>query len=212
MANNQDVHRLLVSHLTLRRTVGILGFTFPIVLAIGCWAYGSCTELKESISAYYTSNMRDIFVGILCTIGCFFYAYEGYDSKDKWIGKLACISIIVVALCPVDSTIPTIQWMHYIFAFVLFASLIYFSIFLFTQTDPDTSMTDGKRMRNKVYKTCGYTMLGCIALIIVYMCCFRETALASYKPVFWLESILLVAFGISWLIKGETLWQDTQAA
>jgi hypothetical protein len=26
--------------------------------------------------------------------------------------------------------------------------------------------------------------------------------------VFWLESFMIWAFGISWFIKGKTLWQD----
>ena len=212
MANGQDVNRLLFSYLTLRKTVGVLGITFPMVLAIGCLVCGDSTELKESISAYYATNMRDIFVGILFAIGCFFFAYRGYDDgRDIWPGKIACVSVLGVALFPVDSTIPTIETMHYISAFVLFATLSYFSICLFTSTstDPTFKITDEKRKRNKVYKICGYIMCGCIASIIIFMCFLSETKLASCKPVFWLETFLLVAFGVSWLIKGETLLKDS---
>jgi hypothetical protein len=28
------------------------------------------------------------------------------------------------------------------------------------------------------------------------------------KPVFWLEAFALWAFGVSWFVKGETLWKD----
>ena len=211
MANGQNVYLLLVSHLTLRRTVGVLGFTFPMVLAIGCVVSGYSNELEESISAYYATNMRDVFVGILCTIGCFFYAYRGYDIGDIWTGKVACVSVIAVALCPSDSSIPTIKNMHYISALVLFATLSYISIVLFTKTDSADTMTDRKRKRNKVYKGCGYTMLVCIVLILVYVSLLREIVPASWKPIFWLETILLLAFGFSWLIKGETLWKDQLA-
>jgi hypothetical protein len=30
----------------------------------------------------------------------------------------------------------------------------------------------------------------------------------TYQPVFWLESISVVAFGISWLVKGEAILND----
>jgi len=34
------------------------------------------------------------------------------------------------------------------------------------------------------------------------------TLLFLVLPVFWLESLALWAFGISWFVKGETLWKD----
>ena len=30
----------------------------------------------------------------------------------------------------------------------------------------------------------------------------------TWHPIFWLESLTLAAFGISWLVKGETLLKD----
>jgi hypothetical protein len=36
-------------------------------------------------------------------------------------------------------------------------------------------------------------------------------ALKSLKPVFWLETIALWAFGISWLTKGAVLFRDAKA-
>jgi hypothetical protein len=39
----------------------------------------------------------------------------------------------------------------------------------------------------------------------------KDTAIAAIKPVFWLESLALWAFGISWFVKGETLWRDAEA-
>jgi hypothetical protein len=48
-------------------------------------------------------------------------------------------------------------------------------------------------------------------LIPLYYLLPSDTAFAAWKPVFWLESLALWAFGFSWLIKGETLWQDSEA-
>jgi hypothetical protein len=48
-------------------------------------------------------------------------------------------------------------------------------------------------------------------LIGVYAVLLSDSPLAGIKPIFWLESFVLWAFGFSWLIKGETLWKDAQA-
>jgi uncharacterized membrane protein len=45
----------------------------------------------------------------------------------------------------------------------------------------------------------------CIALYTIF---FRGTSLAAMNPVLILESVALLAFGISWLVKGHTLFRD----
>ncbi len=91
-----------------------------------------------------------------------------------------------------------------------FLTLIYFSLFLFTKTDPDQPPTRRKLHRNTVYRICGYTMGACIGLIALYLLMPEETAsrYAKYQPVFWLEGLAIVVFGISWLTKGEAILQD----
>jgi hypothetical protein len=36
----------------------------------------------------------------------------------------------------------------------------------------------------------------------------RGTALIAASPVFWLESVAWIAFGISWYVKGEAIFKD----
>ena len=43
---------LIVSHLTLRRIVGILGISLPL-LCLGCSWLGLCNGIQDSISLYY---------------------------------------------------------------------------------------------------------------------------------------------------------------
>ena len=92
----------------------------------------------------------------------------------------------------------------------LFLALAYFSLFLFTKVKKDGSMTREKARRNKLYVTCGVVILGCIALIPLYHLLPEENFLATIQPVFWLESLALWAFGVSWLTKGEMLWKDLE--
>jgi hypothetical protein len=51
-------------------------------------------------------------------------------------------------------------------------------------------------------------MLSCILLVPV-LSFFEETApIRTLNPVFWLEAIAIVAFGVSWLVKGEAILGD----
>jgi len=52
-------------------------------------------------------------------------------------------------------------------------------------------------------------IVACIALIAVYhFVDGLESRYGAYKPVVILESAALVAFGISWLVKGEAVLKD----
>jgi hypothetical protein len=87
--------------------------------------------------------------------------------------------------------------------------LAYFSIFLFTKKEPKP--TKMKLKRNKIYRICGYIILGCIlimAVIFLLERLNRGQSLKKYDPIIWLETIALWAFGISWLVKGNTILTD----
>ena len=205
--NDDDTRRsLLMSHLTLRRVLGVLGIPLPIVLAVWGFALsGWSLELQDSISDYYSLRTRDAFVGTLCIVAWFLFAYRGYERKDDIAGYLACVLALGVAFFPNtgDDWEPIV---HFSSAAGLFLVLSFFSIFIFTKSRG--YRTPQKRLRNKVYMTCGIVMLVCMALIGWYKLYFEDTFIADYKPMFWLESLMIWAFGISWFVKGETLLKD----
>ena len=115
--------------------------------------------------------------------------------------------------CNIHCIVPTIidnsfsAHVHLISASLFFLVLAYFALFLFTKSTGN--LTPQKKKRNRIYKTCGYIMLACILLLFLYFAipCLG-TRLENYKPVIFLETIALWAFGISWLIKGEFLLKD----
>ncbi|MDP2036586.1 MAG: hypothetical protein Q8L04_04330 [Ignavibacteria bacterium] len=51
-------------------------------------------------------------------------------------------------------------------------------------------------------------MLLQILLIILYMNFLRDTYVSETHTILIFESIALVAFGITWLVKGNTLFKD----
>ena len=73
---------LVFSYLTLRKTIGILGTSFPFVLYLGALIIFR-TGIQSSISSYYHTGMGDVFVGTLCVIGFFLLSYKGYKRIDN---------------------------------------------------------------------------------------------------------------------------------
>lgn len=215
---------LIISYQTLRRTLGVLGVALPFILAIGGLIVFA-TGLQESISDYYHTGMGDVFVGIIVAIGLFLASYKGHKNtgqendpliSDNMAGNIACVCAVGLALFPTTPDIEpseldkTIGVVHFVFAAIFFLLLAYFSYFLFTKTHPDIPPTARKLVRNRVYRACGVVIFLALILIVVEWALpeSAKQALRAYKPVFWLEAVAVVAFGVSWLIKGETLWSD----
>lgn len=212
-AYNND--SMIISYLTLRKIVGILGTTFPFVLVIGATILFS-DGMQSSISSYYRTGMQDIFVGTLCVIGFFLLSYRGYERADDIAGDLACLFAVGVAVFPTapDTMITggeqLIGYVHLTFAALFFLTLIYFSLFLFTKTNSSVAPSRRKSQRNSIYRFCGYTMSACILLIVIHTLLPDgvKSSIKAYSPVFWLEGIAIVTFGISWLTKGEAILKD----
>jgi hypothetical protein len=199
---NDDI---VVSYVTLRRVLGVLGVSLPLVLAFWGVAETRTWDVLPSISDYSSLRARDALVGILFAIACFLFAYRGYDRRDDIAGDLGSVFALGVALFsnrggPLEGAI------HFASAAALFLVLAYFSFFLFTRSNG--SVTPMKEVRNRVYRGCAVTMVACIVLIGIYSVFLRESWLSFLRPVFWLEALALWAFGASWFLKGETILQD----
>lgn len=205
---------LVISYLELRKAIGYLGIALPFVVALGALLLQGL-GIQSSVSSYYYTEMHDVFVGILCAIGVFMGSYRGYERKDALAGNLACIFAIGVALFPTapenaTSHEKTIAMVHAASASLFFLTISYFALFLFTKTDPSKTPTGRKQQRNKVYRSCGYTMLTALVLIFVYSMAPDSlvAGLKKFQPVFWFEAIAIEAFGIAWMTKGEAILKD----
>lgn len=220
---------LVLGYLTLRKAAGWIGLTLPFILMIGGFVFEAIAHkslhIESSISSYYYTGMGNVFVGLLCAIGVFHLATEGYDLVDRIAGRLACAFALGVAWFPTtpDSNCPGIPThtqsnignLHYTFAALLFLTLAFFCIFQFTQTTDIRTRTPQKKERNFFYYICGGTILGCIAVIgTVKIFAMREILsglldwLNTWKWNFWFESLALFAFGAAFLIKGEFILKD----
>jgi hypothetical protein len=206
---------LVFSYLALRKAIGILGIALPFVVSLGALiVFG--TGLQSSISSYYYTGMRDVFVGTLFAIGFFLLSYKGYERADDIAGDLACVFAVGVALFPTTSgdtvsiAARVVGYAHLVFAAGFFLTLTYFCLFLFTKTNPNEPPTKRKLQRNTVYRVCGYAMVACIVLMAIYsfLPSGAASTVAGLKPVYWLEALAILAFGVSWFVKGETILRD----
>ena len=200
---------LVISYLILRRLIGLLGIIMPFLVVIA----SRTSSIQPSISAYYYTDARNIFVGILFSIGSFLIAYQGYERSDQiagWIAGIASIGVALFPTTPEGSTVAReilIGRIHLAFAATFFLTISYLLIKLFTKSVKYPITNPSKLRRNRIYKLCGYTMLTCIALILIFYTLLRTRfpSLANLNPVFWLETVAILAFGIAWLTKGEAL-------
>ncbi|GLZ41393.1 DUF998 domain-containing protein [Actinokineospora sp. NBRC 105648] len=200
---------LVHSYLYLRRAIGVIGLALPVVLVVGnLLADGG---MRNSISGYYYSDVRDILVGAMCAVGVFLLSYRGYGRVDDMAGNIAAVAAVGIALFPTLPPNPTggdrvVAALHIAFAAVFFLTLAFFSLVLFRKSD-DPTPDRRKRQRNAVYLVCGIAILACLALMAV-LGFFLDPQTAHLRPALWLEAGAILAFGVSWLTKGEAILGD----
>lgn len=217
------VDGLTMSYLRLRQAIGWLGVSLPFLLLAGGWMFKGRGP-QPSISEYYYTPMRDVFVGAHFAFGVFLGSYRvvmisdrSFDD-DRWPGILACVFAIGLALFPTDppgaAQVSAIAWIHYFCAACWLLTLAYFAYFLFPRSAPGATPTAMKRERNKIYRRCGIVMIAMIGLMFLYAAppAAAKAPLAGLAPVFWLQTIAVLAFGCAWLVKGELILKDTQAS
>jgi len=195
------------SYLALRKAVGWIGILLPFILMTGTFLIFNGDGIQKTISQYYYTGMRDVLVGALCAIALFMFFYRGYSKWDNRAGNLAGIFALGIAWFPTSSIDPQnlTGKIHFLCATIFFLILANFSIVIFTKKDPDP--TDQKRKRNMIYVACGVVMIVSLAAIMIYFTFFHIPNSESHF-VFWAETIALIAFGVSWLTKGGSLYPD----
>jgi hypothetical protein len=231
---NSDVVHLR----TLRAAIGFLGLGLPLTLALGenirdrylsAGAEAGRWYIEGSISAYYHTGMREVFVAILAALGIFLLCYKGPERWDVIAAKLAGAAAILVAILPThdssreatdtgerlpdsvtlfsgpDAADPEIiGTLHYVSAAVFFVTVALMALFLFTKTR-SAAPTGRKRIRNLVYRVSGLTILVAIAALAFDKVLLGSRWSGGTTFVFWMETVAVTAFGVAWLTKAEVI-------
>lgn len=235
---NTQPSPLVISHIALRRIVGVIAILLAFALRLGVIAFNH--RPPYSVSSYYYSPMRNVLVGSLCVLGVFLIAYKGHDKLETWVTNIAGAAAIGVAFCPTSSPAFRPAWvsaLHPIFAAVAMAGLALMAL-QFTHTKPSATSLDwreelkymawtllyrydldkrnkgrdpNKKVRNRIYSSCAWLILAGVILAFVQNF-WSQPVKDVTQWLFWFEALAIVAFGVSWLVKGETIFKDKAAA
>ena len=203
----------------IRKAIGVLGVLLPITLYLFSVIPFFETYLQPSISDYYYTHLRELFTGVLCAVGLFLIRYKGHSNSnffkdDSKLTNIAGFMAFGVALMPTSphssgdkifTLIPMdyrwLGWLHYGFAATFFITLAIISINVFTIGQAkNTEIPISIMNENHIYKTCGYLML--LFIVLTPICAKLE--FFTYSTLMF-ETLMLFAFGISWLIKGRII-------
>ena len=196
-------------YLRIRNLCGLLGIILPwLALFSAGIAEHPSSEWWWSISATYYQTPA--LVGVLVPACIVLMSYIGYDRTDNLITSLSGLFGLGIVLFPCrvswipDGTpvgffqlpIELSNTIHTVCAALFFLAIAINSICQFTKSGP--VMTDRKKIRNRIYRICGYGMLVMEVMFVVA----RLLGAPGYM-VMIIEIILLHLFGFAWLVKGE---------
>lgn len=228
MSDRTDPAVLYVrSYLLIRTIVGVFGILLPLILIIGeAYFLRGSVQLRGSLSGYYHTPMRDIFVASLCVTGFLLATYLAgqVNTWDFWLSLVAGVAVIGVAFFPTarpdlsgseprcgttpipDGCTPIQQHfgevlvgrIHFTLAAVFVLSLAAIA-FVFAYRAREYAHDTGLAT---FQKACGWIIILAIAWVVVANVLDIRTTPA---PLYLGEIIATWAFGASWLVKGRSL-------
>ncbi len=217
---NQDLQS---SDYRIRKLIGILGLSLPIVLPL------LQTEFLASISHFYYGKFSSLyFIIVLATFALFLISYKGYtiDSateklSDDLITNIGGFAALIVVIIPtkcsesasaaidiicsdgyqhlLEHNDKTQNIIHLVSAGIFILSMGWMSKYKFTRGEND--------LNNKLYKFCGNMVFITLGILVVFTVLDRFEVSFPLKNyyVFIFETIAIIPFGISWLIKGKAI-------
>ncbi|NUO57359.1 MAG: hypothetical protein HOV71_00805 [Hamadaea sp.] len=216
------------SYLNIRTVVGVIGLALPIAFIVGEAAYlrGS-VHVRGSISAYYHSSMRDLFVAGLSVVGFLLLTYMSAQPRtwDYWLSTVAGIAVVGVVffptrrvgiqpgapLCgvepqpagcaPIQQALGenTVAIVHFVCAAV-FISCLAAIAFIFAYRE---KKYENDRRMALVQKICGWAIVAAVVWVAVGG--LLRLTLGELTPLYLGEVVAVWAFGTSWLLKGRDL-------
>jgi hypothetical protein len=148
----KETNALIIRYVNLRKAIGYIAFLFPIILFIGAWSIskksGFSWQWPGSVSGYYYTSVRNVFVGTLCAIAVFLIAYSGYNELDRWITNLAGVFALGVAFFPTANSNFHPHWISYFHH--IFSSLMLIFLALMALQFTRTKSSQGENLRDQL--------------------------------------------------------------
>ena len=211
-----------------RAIIGILGILLPLIFIIGeAYFLRGGVHVRGSISAYYHSPMRDLFVAGLCVIGFFLATYLSGEGRtwDFRLSMVAGLAVLGVAFFPTtrphllpgaprcgampmpDGCSPLqqqfgetlIAGIHFTFAAIFILSL---AAICFVFASPKRKKPEAPTMQ-KILRFCGWVIIGAVGWAAIGG--LLKFTIWELTPLYLAEVISVWAFGVAWLLKARTL-------
>jgi len=228
VSSTDDESIWLSERKTLMKLIGILGVLLPFLLYFFLLITTDHTQVLESISHYFFTRSNPIFVIVVSLMAIFLMIYKYERPIDFYLSFFAGVAALMVLILPTDPIISSCQelcsdyvisyvnenevrqWTHYISAAIFLAILNYMCFFLFTRSDkPKRKRSKQKRIRNSIYIVCGCFMTASLITILLGTIGLIDSDIyQKYNLTFWMESLAVVSFGFSWLVKGGFILKD----
>ncbi len=208
------------SYLLIRIVVGALGIALPVMLLVGnYWVSSGAAPVLGSLSAYYHSGVRDVWVGVLLVWAFFLVTYMWFHKDwDNRISTLAGILCLFVAILPTGGGgnitplqeklgVDLVKGLHFAVsaAFVILLAVISYQY----------GRREGMRAPRPSHRSPQFwrwfhwSMAGLIVLAVVGIAFAKGLQAAGIVPEGERDKTLLIgewlavwAFGASWLFKG----------
>jgi hypothetical protein len=211
--------RYIRAFLWLRTLVGVFGIALPLaVILIDKVAFSESPFPRGSVSVYYYSGVRDLFVAIMASTGVFFIAYKiAETSLENTLSIVAGISAVLIPLFPTKPpsagppptplqqlfSVNEVFGVHFVCSLAFLLSLTGIS-FMFGWRERDRTPRHGQKISPKAWGIYHFACTGIMVLALVWT--------AITLGVGWPPKALLAgewatawAFGASWLAKGSEL-------
>lgn len=209
------------SYFLMRTLVGFLGLALPLILFIGEAVLDDASIGKRgSLSAYYHSGMRDIFVGILAVVGILLVTYKITErNRDNLLSLIAGIAAIVTAIFPtgipsgIKASLTPLQErlgeanterIHYSAAGIFIVSVGFLCYDFARRERERPQKRDGHDaiFPPTFWYTFHLTMAILIFLAIAFIVVTHVFGVFDKHSLLIGETVVTIAFGLSWLAKG----------
>ncbi len=206
---------ILNTYTYLRLGMSGISITFPLVL----WWVGLFfgVNFQDSISSYYHTPMRDVFVGSMIAIGSFLWFYQGFTKKENFALNCAGILAIVVAVTPTSfvekagqvkcetfTTLPvhwisetTASYIHGSGALLFFLAITYVCIFTSHKTLEAVNDLGRRKFYQNIYYFLGAGMI-VFPLSSALLLHFLKEA---NSVIYFVELAAVWVFSSYWIVK-----------
>jgi hypothetical protein len=215
------------SYLLVRSVLAFIGVLLPIAFIVGeAYFIDGGVQVRGSLSSYYHSTMRDLFVAALAVIGFLLLTYMAgqRNTYDYWLSTAAGIAVLGVAFFPTMrpglgnaprcGTLPEpagcsamqqqlgealTAKVHGASAAVFILSLAAIA-FVFAYRE---KKYNGRARLAAVQMACGWVIV--VAVVWVVLGNWVDLRMGPLTPLYVTEVVSVWAFGLSWLLTARAL-------